>query len=121
MLCWNWWKWKLGHEVYNQYEQAATIFNGVDFSQDYNYPEWDKIITFAKDICKNIVHHRLIALDICLDKTGEPRLIEFNIIPGSYSIWLFQYTVGPALKDYTDEILEYCQAKTMSTPLYKLK
>lgn len=42
-----------------------------------------------------------------VDKTGEPRLIEFN--SDAYSICFFQFTNSTALGEYTDEIIEYCK------------
>lgn len=80
--------------VCNQYVQTSQTFNGIDFSLDFYYPEWESVILFAKDVCKHIIHHRLVALDIALNTNGSPNLIEYNITPGSFSSWLFQYTVG---------------------------
>lgn len=57
------------------------------------------------------MHHRLLAQDICIDSDGVPHLVEFNI--RAYSVWLFQFTSGPALGEYTDEIIDYC-SKRMS-------
>ena len=42
-----------------------------------------------------------------VDKDDNPRLIEFNC--EAYSMWLFQFTMGAALGEYTDEIIEYCK------------
>lgn len=35
-------------------------------------------------VCECISHHRLVALNIVVDKTRSPRLIEYNVIPGSF-------------------------------------
>lgn len=112
---------KLKHTVCNQYGQMSQRFNGIDFNKDFYYPEWYSVTSFAKDICRRIVHHRLVALDIVVDITGTPKLIEYNVTPGTFSSWLFQYTTGPLFGDYTDEILEYCKLIGSKTPLYKLK
>lgn len=112
---------KLKHMVCNQYGQTSQTFNGIDFGQDFYYPEWDTVISFAKDVCTRIVHHRLVALDIFVDKNGTPKLIEYNITPGTFSSWLFQYSVGSVFGDYTDEILEYCKEIMSKTHLYRLK
>lgn len=97
----------LCNKVLNQYGESQTIFNGIDFSQKHQIPNWDKVLEFAKYIGSCIPHHRLLALDIMVDKLGMPRLIEFNC--EGYSMWLFQFTMGPALGEYTDEIIEYCK------------
>lgn len=96
------------HEVLDQYGQKRTSFNDVDFANDYKYPNWERVIEFAKSVGQYVPHHRLLALDIVLDKDNEPHLIEFNVL--YYSSWLFQYTTCSAFGIYTDEILEYCKA-----------
>lgn len=95
------------HEVMNQYGERQTIFNGIDFINDYQYPNWKVVTKFAKEACKYVPHHRLLALDIVLDKNDEPHLIEFNI--EGYGAWVFQFAVGPAFGQYTDEIVKYCK------------
>lgn len=94
------------HEVLDQYGQRKKVFNGVNFDNNFIYPNWEKVVEFGKSICEKIQHHRLIALDIVLDQNDEPLLIEFNVL--YYSSWLFQYTTGPAFGEYTNEIIEYC-------------
>ena len=94
-------------KVLNQHGETKTIFNGIDFSQKHQIQNWDNIVEFAKYIGNCVPHHRLLALDIMIDKSGTPRLIEFNC--ESYSMWLFQFTMGTAFGEYTDEIIEYCK------------
>lgn len=96
------------HEVCNQYGQRLTVFNDVDFTKDYHYPNWEEVSAFAKSIGHHILHHRLLALDIFIDRNDKPHLIEFNL--EGFSSWLFQYTLGCAFGDYTDEIIEYCKS-----------
>lgn len=96
-------------EVLDQFGVKRTVFNGIDFSLgSYVYQNWGNVIEFAKSVGKFVPHHRLIALDIVLDRDNNPHLIEFNI--EAYSPWLFQYTIGTAFGEYTDEILDYCKA-----------
>jgi hypothetical protein len=97
------------HEVFNQYGQKFSTFNDIDFSMNYQYPNWDEVVEFAKSVGSHILHHRLLALDIMIDKNNKPHLIEFNL--NSYAPWLFQYTTSGAFGNYTDEILEYCKKK----------
>lgn len=97
------------HEVYDQYGQRSTVFNNIDFTEDYHYPNWQEVVEFAKSVGYSVLHHRLLALDIVLDKDNKPHLIEFNI--EGFSAWLFQYTTGSAFGNYTDEILEYCKSR----------
>lgn len=98
---------RLCHRVLNQYGQTIEDFNGIDFSQEHKIPNWERIVEFAKMVGRNVPHHRLLALDIMVDKSGEPRLVEFNC--EYYSMWLFQFTMGPALGEFTDEVIAYCK------------
>jgi hypothetical protein len=95
------------HEVCNQFGQLLTTFNDIDFTKDYHYPKWDEVTDFAKSVGKYILHHRLLALDIILDKNDKPHLIEYNI--EGYSVWGYQFTNSCALGHYTDEIIDYCK------------
>jgi hypothetical protein len=97
----------LCNKVLNQYGEVKAEFNGIDFTKEHKIPNWSDVVEFAKYIGQNIPHHRLLALDIMVDKSGAPRLIEFNC--EGYSMWLFQFTMGPALGKYTDEVIEYCK------------
>lgn len=99
----------LCHEVYDQYGQKRSFFNDIDFTKDYHYPNWQEVTDFAKSVGHYVLHHRLLALDIVLDKNNKPHLIEFNI--EGFSPWIFQYTTGSAFGNYTDEILEYCKSR----------
>lgn len=97
---------KLSKFVCNHDGVKKEFFNGIDFKKDYEIPEWSKIIDFAKTSCKYIPHHRIIALDIVVDKDNIPHLIEFNI--KTFTAWLYQFTISPAWGEYTDEIIQYC-------------
>lgn len=98
---------ELGKYMCNYLGEKTEIFNGIDYSKNtFVIPYYDKVISFAKDVASQIIHCRLLALDIMIDVNGNPRLIEFNI--GGFSAWLFQFTTGSAFGKYTDEILDYC-------------
>lgn len=102
---------ELKHEVLDQYGRRRQRFNGVDFAEQQRIPYelWVKVVQFAKSVGERVPHHRLLALDLMIDVTGCPRLVEFNV--ESYSMWLFQFTVGPAFGKYTDEIIDYCKSR----------
>lgn len=104
------------HNVVNQYGQKQNIFNGVNFEQDFTYPNWDKVIEFAKQIANAVIHHRLLALDIALNAKGDPVLVEYNLM--TFAPWANQFTTGPALGEFTDEIIEYCLAKKNTIKRY---
>lgn len=93
--------------VCNQYGIKNRFFNDIDFSNHYQIPSFDSIVKFACSVGNFVPHCRLLALDVALQDNGRPKLIEFNVATGSYSMWLFQLTVGTALGNFTQELLDY--------------
>lgn len=99
---------KLGNTTLDQYGIKKNVWNDIDYSKlNFTIPNWGAVIEFAQYIGQKIKHHRLIALDIALDKNNNPLLIEYNI--GGFSFWLFMLTNQLPLGDFTDEIIEYCK------------
>lgn len=100
---------KLGDHVFDQYGTKFSTWNGVDFS-DNNFilPNWDEIYKFAKHVGECVIHHRLVSLDIGIDKDGKPCLIETNI--AGFAQWIFPLAGNTPFGEYTDEIIEYCAA-----------
>lgn len=96
----------LGHYTCDQYGVKQVVFNGINFSDEYVVPNYEAIKKFACQVGECVPHHRLLALDIAIKEDGSPVLIEYNI--DGYSMWLFQFTTGPAFGKYTEEIIEYC-------------
>lgn len=91
-----------------QYGEHIGSFNGVDFSNNsFMIPNYEKVKIFSRMVTDALPHMHLIALDIMLDKKGEPVLVEYNL--RAFSLWLFQFTNGSAFGKYTDEIIEYCR------------
>ncbi|WP_165156823.1 sugar-transfer associated ATP-grasp domain-containing protein [Parabacteroides sp. ZJ-118] len=97
----------IGKYACDQYGNKYDTFNGIDFkNENYRIPDFEKVISFAEKVGDSILHHRLVAQDICLQADGEPCLVEFNI--RAFAPWLFQFTSGTAFGKYTDEIIDYC-------------
>jgi hypothetical protein len=97
---------KLQNFVCNQYGQKSNTFNDLDFSKnEFVLPNFEEIVSFAKKVGQRIHHARLVALDVVLDESNNPKLLEYNI--GGFSLWLFQFTTGTAFGEWTDEIIEY--------------
>lgn len=98
---------RLGKYACDQYGNKYDSFNGINFKNgDYVIPDFEEIKRFSETVAAHVLHARLIAHDICLQANGKPKLVEFNI--RAFSVWLFQFTSGPALGEYTDEIIDYC-------------
>ena len=99
---------ELDKYVIDQYGNKKEEWNGINYTSTSMFiPNWDKVLLFAKNIGDRILHHRLIALDIALDKNGNPVLIEYNL--GMFSYWLFMYTNQEVFGEYTDEVIAYCK------------
>ena len=99
---------ELSKYVMDQYGNKLEEWNGIDYTKEpLVIPNWDKVLSFARTIGDKILHHRLIALDIALDKNGNPVLIEYNV--GQFSYWLFMYTNQEVFGEYTDEVIDYCK------------
>lgn len=69
-------------------------------------PNYDKIKVVCLNISEMIKYVRLIALDLCIDRTGKWRMIEVNIFGGT--ILFSQYHGIPFFGDYTEEVRDYC-------------
>lgn len=96
----------------NQYGERTTEFNGIDFKKNhFSFENFDRIQSFAVSISSKILHHDLVALDIALDQNDNPQIIEMNC--SGFGGWLFQFTTCPALKNYTEEIMDYCFANNL--------
>lgn len=97
----------LGHFCCNQYGEVFNTVNEIDLeNKTYIIPDYEKIKQFAKDICRNIIHHRCISIDIAINSHDEPIMIEYNL--SSLGTWAWQYTVKPVFGEFTDEIIDYC-------------
>jgi len=87
-----------------------NTWNGIDYSKcQFGTPHHQLVIDFAKEIATRIIHQRFLALDIMIDGSGTPKLIEFNI--GAYSEWIYELNTGTVFGRYTDEVISYCQGQ----------
>lgn len=85
--------------------RKQETFNHHDFSRNaYTIPNWSEVQRFATNVSKHVLHHDLVALDIYIDKTNTPKLIEINV--GSFASWFFQFAGFPTFGAYTKEIVE---------------
>ena len=101
----------------NQYGDKFETWNDINYSQQqFQIPNWPKVLELAKYIGKSNRHCRLLALDIAIDKDGMPRLIEYNCY--AFSFWLFMYCGETVLGQYTKEVIDYCKGKMMKLSVY---
>lgn len=97
---------RLDDHCFDASARRSDTHGDIDFSKNsFIVPEWETIVSFAKKVAERIGECRLVQHDIMIDKHGNPRLIEYNVI--GFSAWIAQFTGTPALSDWTDEIHDY--------------
>ena len=100
----------LGKYVSDQWGVTNKIFNGIDFlNKEFKIPNFDEIIEFTQTVHDFVPYHRLLALDVVIDKFGHPKLLEYNI--SGFSCWLFPFIGQVPFGKWTDEIIEYCSKR----------
>lgn len=97
---------RIGEKAYNEHGHPSRVCHASEGSP-LRLPQIEAVSKFALQVARRIDHHRLLTLDIALDREERPRLIEFNV--SSYSVPMVQMTSGPAFGSYTDEIIDYCR------------
>lgn len=83
-------------------KHTVTI-GGVQLSDGYQIPSWDKVLETVKKAHHNIPYIKLASWDIAIDEDGDPTLIEVNFA-GDWHV--HQLTTGPMLGELTKEILD---------------
>jgi hypothetical protein len=79
----------------NRYATHPT--SGVVF-ENHPVPEWDRVCSTAAAVQKAFSFYRLLGLDMALDHSGEPVLIEANGAPDLAGL---EQKAGPLLKNET--------------------
>ena len=69
-------------------------------------PQMETLKLMAIEIAENTPYHRRLGLDMTVDETGRPYVIEVNNGP----LGTAQYLNGGLFKQYTDEVIEYCKS-----------
>ena len=85
-------------------KRYINIPSGFVFSGQ-SVPSYDLACEMVKNAHKNFPHFGLAFWDVCINKDGNPMIIEVNLrSPDSY---VPQAAVGPFFGNYTDTILDY--------------
>ena len=98
----------IGSYATDQYGRRYTVVNDIDFQHTkLRIPDFGRVLEFAKEVGRHLLHHRIANIDVMIDKDERPRLIEVNL--NSMSTWLYQFDSGNAYGSFAGEIIEYCQ------------
>ncbi len=89
------------------YGNKSTSVNGIDISTLDKVPAMDEIKKTAIKIAGDIYYGRLLALDFTVDRSGKPLMLEINCWRNGIS--QYQMHNGGLFREFTEEILDYCQ------------
>jgi hypothetical protein len=85
---------------------------GIDFRDAGKLYKFNEIISAGIEVARAYYFQRLLGLDICVDNKGAVRIIEVN--NRNNEINFFQMNNGPLFREYTGEVIEYCQQRPTS-------
>jgi hypothetical protein len=89
------------------YGNKTTSVNGMDISTLDQVPTMNDIKKTAIKIAGDIYYGRLLALDFTVDRSGNPLMLEINCWRNGIS--QYQMHNGGLFREFTEEILDYCQ------------
>lgn len=97
----------LRRETCDQFGTRADSHNGIDFRHTaHRIPAYDAVLDFARAMGGRILHHHILAFDICLAADGSPRVMEVNV--HGFGGWVFQFGGQATFGPYTDEVIDWC-------------
>jgi len=80
---------------------------GQPLSDEPKVPGFDEIKALALKIALKAPFHRLLAIDLNIDASGTPRLIEINLSEPGGGVQVFGF---PFFGTFTDEVIEFCKS-----------
>jgi hypothetical protein len=70
-------------------------------------PGYDDMLALATKIALQTPFHRLLAMDMNIDSSGMPRLVELNLSEAGSGVQIFGI---PFLGAFTEEVIAYCKS-----------
>lgn len=98
---------KLNKHAIDVYGNKYESVNNIVLSSLGEVPAMDEMRALAKKIVNNLYYARMLALDFTVNKDGNPLLLEINFRHNG--IHQYQMHNGGLFKEFTKEILDYCQ------------
>lgn len=98
---------KLMNYTYNYLGDRFDCCFNIDIKNgDFVVPNFEGLISFAKDVAGHVLHHHLLSLDIALDINNNPVLIEVN--SEANAGWAYQMSTGSLFDVHTEDVMDYC-------------
>lgn len=98
---------KLMNYTYNYLGDRFDHCFDIDIKNgNFVVPNFEGLISFAKEVAGHVLHHHLLSLDVALDNNNTPVLIEVN--SEANAGWAYQMSTGSLFGVHTDEVMEYC-------------
>jgi len=98
---------KINKYAIDVYGNKFDSVNNIVLTSLDEVPGMDGIRVLAKKIANAIYYGRILAIDFTVNTNGDPLMLEVNC--KSNSIHQYQMHNGGLFKDFTKEILDYCQ------------
>lgn len=83
--------------------------NGIQLSELGQAPFVDEAASIARSIVSRVYYGRVLALDFTVDEYGQPLFIELNCRRNGIN--QYQMNNGGLFKEFTREVLDYCENK----------
>ncbi len=106
---------KISPHAIDLYGNKCKSVNNIEFSTLDSVPAMAEIRKLAKEIASNIYYGRLLALDFTVNSKCIPLMLEINCWRNGIS--QYQMHNGGLFKEFTEEILDYCQKATLTYTL----
>lgn len=106
---------KISPHAIDIYGNKYKSVNGIEFSNLDSVPAMAEIRKLAKEIAGNIYYGRLLALDFTVSSECVPLMLEINCWRNGIS--QYQMHDGGLFKEFTEEILDYCQKEKFTYTL----
>ena len=96
----------------NKHGKRIFSAGGIEFRAAGALYGFDQVINVGLAVAEKYFYQRLIGFDLCIDRTGQVKVIEIN--NRNNEINFFQMAGGPLFREYTDEVVEYCKSRPRS-------
>ena len=91
----------------DKYGERFMIHPDTGYGFNEQVPQYEELKKLSLEVAQKVFFTRIIGLDVCLDESGQWRVIEVNT--KGHTIRFSQYGGQPFFGEFTDEVITYCQ------------